>query len=174
MRKSLQKQNKEELSIVRTTRKRRIAPLVSVLQRKWEQNTLGKDAYCHEIRRVLQQKQIKTVDRPDQHSSRILSDREQIIYSSQLKQLAIVLPMLFLRCYWEAIKLTVRIDHHASKWFLNQAEASGKLAASRICLIENDFEIFRNTSFKYFIAHALLQHHAKGRMISTAVLISLL
>lgn len=56
----------------------------------------------------------------------------------------------------------VRTDHHASRWILILADATGKRARWRLRLLESDFEIVLRAGVKYQAANALSRFVTRG------------
>ena len=87
--------------------------------------------------------------------SRQLNDAERNYSVSEKECLAIVWAVQTLRPYLERERFVINTDHHALKWLLNIADASGRLARWRLRLSEFDFEVQYVKGTKNTLADAM-------------------
>lgn len=73
--------------------------------------------------------------------SRALNDAERRYDKTQHEYLGVVWTVLMRLLYVEGRRFTVRTDHQAFYWILDWKESTGRLARSRLRLIEFDFKI---------------------------------
>lgn len=77
-----------------------------------------------------------------------------------------------MRPYLGSTNFTVHTNHHALYWILNLADATGKHARDRVCLIDYDFKIVYPSGVEHQVAAASSRLVKKGWMIPMSMMIS--
>ncbi|CAN8067637.1 unnamed protein product [Agarophyton chilense] len=122
-------------------RQRLIRPPILAISRQDMPYVLDTDACDIQVGCVLLQKQPDGDLLPIGDWSRSLNKAERSYSTTERECLAVVWAILHLRPYLEGARFTLRTNHHALRWILNLADASGRLARWRLRLMEYDFDM---------------------------------
>lgn len=125
--------------------------------------TLDTDSSDGQIWCVLPQKQDYNFDRPVSYSLNVLKSCESNLDTIHRECLAVVWSILLLRQFLEGTRFTVRAYHRALKWILSMADATEKLARSRLRLLEYDFKVIYRAGVRHQAADVISRVRTEGK-----------